>query len=153
MTHTLKKILFIFLFETLFAQFRTELPINTLPTNLNGELDKKSSLFSFNPENLDINYGFTMSMLSSKGQSQSVAGFTNNISYMLKENLKLDANITLYKSQTPFNPNSNFSNGLDIAYDAGLTFKPSENSFLQFRFQKIPFYQRSQNNQFLHSNY
>lgn len=149
MIQPLKPILFIFLFNILLAQFRAELPTQSLPTNLNGELDQNNSLSFFNPNNFDINYGFTMSMSSSGGQSYSVAGFTNNISYLLKENLQLDANVTLYKSQSPFQSKSENFNGLDIGYDAGLTYKPSKNSFLQFRFQKIPYNQGFQNNSFL----
>jgi hypothetical protein len=77
--------------------------------------------------------------MSINGQSYSVAGFNNNISYALKKNLMVDANFTLSKSKIPLQQHSDLLNGLDLSYDAGLTYKPSENSYLQFRIQKIPF--------------
>ena len=41
------------------AQFQVDLPIKSLPTNINGELEKNHSIFDFNMENFDYNYGLT----------------------------------------------------------------------------------------------
>ena len=87
-----------------------------------------------------------MSMMSMNGQSFSVAGFNNNISYALKRNLIVDANFTLSKSTIPFQQHSDLLNGLDLSYDAGLTYKPSENSYFQFRIQKFPLNNRYRSN-------
>ena len=53
-----------FLSEFILAQFRTDVPIQTLPTNLNGELDAQPSLSLFDPVRFDMIHGFTMSMMS-----------------------------------------------------------------------------------------
>ena len=140
MIHTLKILLLKNLvLGILFAQFQVDLPIQSLPTNINGELEKNHSIFDFNTENFEHNYGLTMSMISSNGQSYSVAGLNNNIAYKIKNNLWLNANITLIKSNLPFQQQQTLLNNLDFSYNADLTYKPSENSLIQFRIQKMPF--------------
>ena len=81
MIQSLKPIIILLLTRVLFAQFQADIPIRSLPSNINGQLNNHGSIFSFDSENLDVNYGFTMSMMSMNGQSFSVAGFNNNISY------------------------------------------------------------------------
>ena len=129
---------------TLPAQFKSDLQIGEIPTNLNGELDSRPSLSLFDPERFDMSYGLSMSMMSNGQNMYSLTGLTNRISYLVMDNLKIDANITLYKSQMPLQQQDKFRNLLDIAYDAGVTYKPTENSFLQIRFQNLPYNQRYQ---------
>ena len=137
MKRTLKPILIKFLLAGMgFAQFRTDIPVQSLPTNLNGELDAQPSLSFFDPTRFDISHGFTISV--------SLAGFTNRITYMAMDNLKLDANVTLFKTQMPFQQQGSLMDQLDVAYDAGITYQPTKNSFLQLRFQNIPHPQRYQ---------
>ena len=130
---------------TLPAQFKSDLQIGEIPTNLNGELDSRPSLSFFDPERFDMSYGLSMSMMSNGQSMYSLTGLTNRISYLVMDNLKIDANIILYKSQMPFQQNQDkFRNLLDIAYDAGITYKPTDNSFLQLRFKSMPYNQRYQ---------
>ena len=129
---------------TLPAQFKSDLQIGEIPTNLNGELDSRPSLSLFDPERFDMSYGLSMSMMSNGQSMYSLTGLTNRISYLVMDNMKIDANIILYKSQMPFQNQDKFRNLLDIAYDAGITYKPTDNSFLQFRFKSIPYNQRYQ---------
>ena len=129
---------------TLPAQFKSDLQIGEIPTNLNGELDSRPSLSLFDPERFDMSYGLSMSMMSNGQSMYSLTGLTNRIAYLITDNLKIDANITLYKSQMPFQQQNKFNNLLDIAYDAGVTYKPTESSFLQIRFQSLPYNQRYQ---------
>ena len=126
------------------AQFKSDLQIGEIPTNLNGELDSRPSLSLFDPERFDMSYGLSMSMMSNGQNMYSLTGLTNRISYIVTNNLKFDANIILYKSQMPFQQQNKFNNLLDIAYDAGVTYRPTESSFLQIRFQSLPYYQRYQ---------
>ena len=145
MRHIFKPLLtVIFLSGIILAQFRMDVPTQTLPTNLNGELDAQPSLSLFDPARFDMSHGFTMSMMTIGGQSVSMAGFTNRITYMAMDNLRFDANVTLYKTQLPFQQQGALLNQLDVAYDAGITYQPTKNSFLQLRFQNIPHYQRYQ---------
>ena len=129
---------------TLPAQFKSDLQIGEIPTNLNGELESRPSLSLFDPEKFDMSYGLSMSMMSNGQNMYSLTGLTNRISYLAMDNLKIDANIILYKSQMPFQHQDKFRNQLDIAYDAGVTYKPTDNSFLQFRFKSLPYNQRYQ---------
>ena len=129
---------------TLPAQFKSDLQIDEIPKNLNGELDSKPSLSLFDPERFDMSYGLSMSMMSNGQSMYSLTGLTNRISYLVMDNLKIDANIILYKSQMPFQNQDKYRNLFDIAYDAGVTYKPSDNSFLQLRFNSIPYNQRYQ---------
>ena len=145
MRHIFKPLLTeIFLSGIILAQFRMDVPTQTLPTNLNGELDAQPSLSLFDPARFDMSHGFTMSMMTIGGQSLSMAGFTNRITYMAMDNLRFDANVTLYKTQLPFQQQGALMDQLDVAYDAGITYQPTKNSFLQFRVQNIPYNQRYQ---------
>ena len=145
MRHIFKPLLTeIFLSGIILAQFRMDVPTQTLPTNLNGELDAQPSLSLFDPARFDMSHGFTMSMMTIGGQSLSMAGFTNRITYMAMDNLRFDANVTLYKTQLPFQQQGALMDQLDVAYDAGITYQPTKNSFLQLRFQRYPHIQRYQ---------
>ena len=126
------------------AQFKSDLQIGEIPTNLNGELESRPSLSLFNPERFDMSYGLSMSMMSNGQNMYSLTGLTNRISYLVMDNLKIDANIILYKSQMPFQHQDKFRNQLGIAYDAAVTYKPTDNSFLQLRFKSLPYNQRYQ---------
>ena len=145
MRHIFKPLLTeIFLSGIILAQFRMDVPTQPLPTNLNGELDAQPSLSLFDPARFDMSHGFTMSMMTIGGQSVSMAGFTNRITYMAMDNLRFDANVTLYKTQLPFQQQGALMDQLDVAYDAGITSQPTKYSFLQFRLQNIPYNQRYQ---------
>ena len=144
MKETLKRILIMLLLVGIAtAQFRSELPVQSLPTNLNGQLDNQESVSLFDPDRFNLSHGFTMSMLSNGQYSYSVMGLTKNINYLLSDKLMLDANLTLYSSQLPLQQGSTF-NQLNIAYDAGITYQPTKNSFLQLRFQNLPHNQKYQ---------
>ena len=144
MKQTLKRILIMLMLVGIAtAQFRSELPVQSLPTNLNGELDNQGSVSLFDPDRFNLSHGFTMSMLSNGQYSYSVMGLTNNINYLLNDKLMLDANLTLYSPQLPLQQGLAF-NQLNIGYDAGITYQPTKNSFLQLRFQNLPHNQKYQ---------
>ena len=142
---TLKPILItILLLTALSAQFRSDVQTGEIPTNLNGELDSQRSLSLFDSQRFDLSHGFTMSMMSNGQNMYSMTGLTNRISYLAMDNLKIDANVTLFRSQSPFQQQGKLIDQLDLAYDAGITYKPTKNSFLQLRFQNLPHRQRYQ---------
>ena len=145
MYNKIKLILAIITFvATLSAQFKSDLQIGEIPTNLNGELESRPLLSLFDPERFDMSYGLSMSMMSNGQNMYSLTGLTNRISYLVMDNLKIDANIILYKTQMPFQHQDKFRNQLGMAYDAGVTYKPTDNSFLQLRFKSLPYNQRYQ---------
>ena len=129
-----------------FAQFRSNVPATSIPTNLNGEINSKHDLTIIDFNRFNIQQTFSMAMASNNQHSFSIAGLTNNISYLWNKNLTLDADITLYTSQFPSYNQTNLINEVDLSYNAGITYQPSKNLFLTLRFQKIPYYQKYQTN-------
>ncbi len=129
----------------LFGQFRSDVPIKSLPTNLNGELEKQTAINLFDPNRLSINHSFGISMISNQQNSFSVAGLTNQLTYIASDNLKLDGNIIFYMMKNPIQQKNLLFEQFDIAYNAGITYQPTKNSFLQLRFQNFPQKQRYQN--------
>ena len=138
------------LFEDAYSQFRHETPINSLPTNLNGELENSSSIF--NPHRININHSFSMSMHNINNQNTSIAGYTNSISYLISEDLLFNSNITLYKQNSPYNSKIPGSlNQFNVGYDLGLRYRSSKNSYLELKVQSLPYYQSYNQNPFLNS--
>ena len=142
-----KQILPLFiLLNLLFGQFREDVPIQSLPSNLNGELSNTQGLSLFDPARFDIQHGFTMSMVNLGGRPLSMAGYTSHISYWASDNLELNAKIMLFNTMgtLPGGSTGGMQN-LQLAYDAGITFKPTENSFLklELRTHNSPFYRNN----------
>ena len=77
-----------------------------------------------------------MSMMSSGSKPTSIASYSNNVTYWVINNLKKNANILLYAPTGIDKINNNFSP--QLAYDAGITYKPSKNSYIHLNFQKLP---------------
>jgi len=75
-----------------------------------------------------------MAMMSSGSKPTSIASYSNNVTYWASNNLKINANILLYAPTNKIN--NNFSP--QLAYDAGITYKPSKNSYIHLNFQKLP---------------
>ena len=138
-------LLIIFISGLVLAQFKASRPNMSVPTNLNGELDY-SGWSLFDPNRFDMQHGFTISMMTISGQSVSVAGYNNNITYWAKDNLRLDINMLLYQPViNAMQGGLTTSGSLDAAYDVGIIYTPTKNSFLEFRFQNSSYYQRYQN--------
>ena len=122
-----------------------------VPNNIYGQLDF-SNMSLFDPQRFDIQQGFSMSMMSLGNQPVSVAGYSNKITYWANNNLRLNANILLYQPYTnSFNEQGIQSNGPKIAFDAGLVYQPTENSFLQINFKNLP--NHGMNNRFNNNTY
>ena len=126
--------------EVMPAQFINDLEPNSIPWSIHNQDKYQSSLSFLDPSRFNINHSFTMSMISGSQGMLSLAGLSNNISYLVLDNLKVDANVTVYKAQMALDG----KNQLDLSFDAAVTYKPTKNSFLQLRFQNIPHYQKYQ---------
>ena len=139
MMNSLKQILTnFFIIGIVAAQLRSEIPISSLPSNLNGELDVKTSFSFIDPNHFNISHGFMTSMISNGNSLYSVTGLTNRISYQIFDKLIFNANIGFYMAQVPLQNNNPLNQQLSISYDTAITYKPTKNSFLQFRLQKLP---------------
>ncbi len=123
-----------------YSQFIEDHLPEMVPNNLHGQLDY-SNLSLFDPQRFDIQQGFSMSMMSLGNQSVSVAGYTNNITYWASDNLRLTANILLYQpSISRFDPQGVQNNGPSVAFETGLVYRPTKNSFLEISFNNLPNY-------------
>ena len=93
-----------------------------------------------------------MSMHNFNNHSTSIAGYTNNISYLINENLLFNSNITLFKQNSPYNSKMPGSlNQMNVGYDLGLRYRSSKNSFIELKFQSFPYYKSSNQSSFLNS--
>ena len=126
------------------AQFLVDKPTMTLPSNLNGGLDQSTHIGLFDPSRLNISHSFGISMVSNRGAANSITSLSNQLDYKISDNLQFDANIGLYMSNFTTNHVGSL-NKVNVVYDAGITFKPTNNSFLKFQIQKLPNYQIYQN--------
>jgi len=102
----------------------------------------KENFHSFlSPDRFNIRHGFSMSMVSFGKQSFSVGSYSNQMNYLLTDNLRLRLNFTLLQAgMTKQQPGLNNN----IYYGGSIDYKFTENSFFQISFQTIPTYRRYQ---------
>ncbi len=112
-------------------------------------LNRTEGLSIFDPDRFDIHHGFSMSMMSMGGLTFSVGSYTNQMSYWINDNLRLDTDITLLQpmmGQPLTSQNSLFTG--DILYNTRLTYRPSENSIVSFSFGNNAYSSRRLNSPF-----
>jgi len=115
----------------IFGQFKKDADaLNSFP-NLNIGNSVSPSLFS--PDRLQMNHGFNFSINSLGGKAYNSSSYTNTLSYILKPNILLQSNFTLF--QVP----GNLAQQSEIGYDLSLTYKPTQNSIFQFSIERYPF--------------
>ena len=75
----------------------------------------------------------------------SVGSYTNQINYMIKENMRLSTNFTLASPMNGANQYStNRFGGSQLFYDAALDYQPTKNLFVKFSMNNYPRYGYSQ---------
>ena len=133
-----------FILNCLVGQFYSDLPREGIPHNLDIPLNEYSTNNMFSNK-FNVNHGFSMSMISNGKSIYSVSGINNQISYQLHDKLVLNANVGLFMIQSPIQNENLALNQLSTSYDASITYKPTDNSFLQFRILNLPNHQKYQN--------
>ncbi len=130
------------------GQLRSDLPQNNSifdnPTGSDGSI-----MSLFDPSRFSMNHSFSMGMMSMNKQSISVASYTNNMNFLLRDNLRLQTYVTfmqpkMLSSNTP-NPYSNSQ----LYFDAMIDYNPTENTHFQVSFGNYPIYGRRQVSPFL----
>ena len=129
------KLILLFTISIVSAQFISDHVDRTVPNNIHGQLNY-SDMPLLSPDRFSFYQGFSMSMMSSGSKPTSIASYSNNVTYWASNNLKINANILLYAPTGIDKINNNFSP--QLAYDAGITYKPSKNSYIHLNFQKLP---------------
>ena len=123
--------LFLLTISLVFSQFKKDLPnMNALPQL---GLDNSSSSTLFSPSRLQMNHGINFSISSVGGKTFNIGSYTSSLSYLLKPNLMLRSNFTLFQI-----PGTLGQQG-EVGYDISLSYKPSINSIIKFSVQKFPF--------------
>lgn len=136
MRHT---ILLAMLLSICLGQFKTDLQRVDFPQELHN-LTALESRSLFDPANLQMNHSFSMSMMTMDGLSMGMGAYTNYMSFILKDNLRLTTSFSLIKPTMMQNPNSpNLLDG-QVYYGAQLEYRPTENTILQLGFQTYPRY-------------
>jgi len=80
-------------------------------------------------------------MMSFGGQSMTVGAYTNQMNYMLKDNLKLSTQFSLTSPMGGINPYAtNGLGGSQLYYGASLDYQPAENLFVKFSMNNYPRY-------------
>ena len=121
------------------GQLMSDLPSLERPETMHLNLNKSEGLSLLDPARFDMNHGFSMSMMSYGGLSFSVGSYTNQMTYWINSNLRLDTDITLYQPMmnNPLANNQAFNAGL--LYKTTLTYRPTENSFFSFSVGNNPY--------------
>ncbi len=147
-----KKMKYIIVLITLlsvgFGQLKSDLSQNSAifnnPTSANG-----STKALFDPSRFSMNHSFSASMISMNKQSISVMSYTNNINFMLRDNLRIQTYLTFMQpnmiSSSAQNPYSNSQ----LYFDAVLDYNPTKNTHFQVSFGNYPIYGRRQVSPFL----
>ena len=120
-----------------YAQLLSNVNNREVPNNIHGQLDY-SSMPLLSPERFSFNQGFSMTMASNSSMATTIASYSNNITYWASDNLKINANVLLY-APTGIT-NFNLESGPQLALDAGITYKTTNNSYIHLNFQKMPSY-------------
>ena len=115
----------------IFGQFKKDADaLNSFPNLI---IDNSVSPSLFSPDRLQMNHGFNFSINSLGGKAYNSSSYTNTLSYILKPNILLQSNFTLF--QVP----GNLAQQSEIGYDLSLTYKPTQNSIFQFSIERYPF--------------
>ena len=120
------------------GQLRSSLPERTIPINSQGLSQARNlPLLDFN--RLNINHSFDISMMSAGNQSMTMGAYTNQMNYMLKDNLLLSTQFSLASPMGGMNPYANNGlNGAQLYYGASLNYKPMKNLFLKLSMNNYP---------------
>jgi len=120
------------------GQLRSSLPERRIPINSQGLSQARNlPLLDFN--RLNINHSFDISMMSAGNQSMTMGAYTNQMNYMLKDNLLLSTQFSLASPMGGMNPYANNGlNGAQLYYGASLNYKPMKNLFLKLSMNNYP---------------
>ncbi len=111
-----------------------------------------SMMSLFDPNRFSMNHSFSMSMMNMNKQSIGVASYTNNMNFLLRDNLRLQTYVTfmqpsMISANTP-NPYSNSQ----LYFNTALDYSPMENTHFQVSFGNYPTYSRRQASPFYLNN-
>ena len=126
-----------------FGQLKSDLPHNDAIFE-DMSVSDNSMMSLFDPSRFSMNHSFSMSMMNMNKQSMSVASYTNNMNFLLRNNLQLQTYVTFMQpnmiSSNTRNPYSNSQ----LYFNTALDYSPTENTHFQVSFGNYPMYSRYQ---------
>lgn len=141
------KFMVVMLFITLFmacivsAQFKRQVEDQqNLGSSMLRPLSTSSFLGFFDPNRFSMRQNISLGYFSGGGTGLSLASYTNSLNYQIADPLNIRMDITLQGS--PFgNYGSNLQNNLNRLFisTAELNYRMSDNTFIQLRFQQLPY--------------
>jgi len=119
-----------------------------------GNASKVSGLDWFNSKRFNMQQSYSLSMGFGNGRTSSMGLYMNNMSYLLAENLKINARFGFMHDPLSMNNTVDGNVSQNLIYGADVLYKPSENSKIRVSFQKQPYYSgRSYYNDYYNSGF
>lgn len=121
---------------------------------LKSDLSQNSAIFNnlvssdgsvmslFDPSRFSMNHSFGMNMMSMGGQSIGIASYTNNMNFLLRDNLQLQTYVTFMQPNMISSNSPNPYSNTQLYYDAVLDYSPTDNTHFQVSFGNYPMYSR-----------
>ena len=116
----------------------------------NDPLRSDGSILSlFDPGRFSMKHSFSASMMSMNKQSVSVLSYTNNMNFLLSDNLRLKTYLTFMQpNMISSNTQNPYSNN-QLYFNTVLDYNPTENTHFQISLGNYPAYSRRQQSPFL----
>ena len=131
-----------------FGQLKSDLSQNNaIPQGLSNSDGSIMSLFD--PSRFSMNHSFSMSMMSMGKQSIGIASYTNNMNFLLRDNLRLQTYMTFMQPNMISSSTQNPYSNSQLYFNAALDYNPTENTHFQVSFGNYPIYGRRQVSPFL----
>jgi hypothetical protein len=130
-----------------FGQLKSDLSQNN--AIFDNPVGSNSSIMSlFDPSRFSMNHSFSASMISMNKQSISVMSYTNNMNFLLRDNLRLQTHMTFMQPNMISSNTQNPYSNSQLYYDAVLDYSPTDNTHFQVSFGNYPMYSRYQRSPF-----
>ena len=120
---------------------------NAIPQGLSGSDGSIMSLFD--PSRFSMNHSFSASMISMNKQSISVMSYTNNMNFMLRDNLRVQTYLTFMQPNMISSNTQNPYSNSQLYFNTVLDYNPTENTHFQVSFGNYQMYGRRQVSPFL----
>ncbi len=123
---------------------------------LKSDLSQKNAIFDnpvgsdnsimslFDPSRFSMNHSFSASMISMNKQSISVMSYTNNMNFMLRDNLRVQTYLTFMQPNMISSNTQNPYSNSQLYFNTVLDYNPTENTHFQVSFGNYPMYGRRQ---------
>jgi hypothetical protein len=102
--------------------------------------ENESFISLFDSDRLTMDHVFSMQMMNIGRQSYSVGSYTNLMSYIINDNLRLRTSLTFLQPGNNAFTNLLGANRNQLYYNALLDYRPTNNTLLQFGITNMPHY-------------